>query len=117
MTLNDYQNNAAETAIYPEQGTILGLVYTALGLGEAGEVQNKVKKLLRDDNLEPWNTNDKIPDDKKQAIAKELGGALWYVSQAAKELGYTLNDIAVMNLQELFSRKERNVLNGSGDNR
>lgn len=110
ITLNEYQNNAAATAIYPHQGTLQGLCYTALGLGEAGEVQNKVKKLLRDDN-------GVISEEKKQAIAKELGGNLWYIAMCAKELSYTLEDIALINMKELESRKERGVLQGSGDNR
>lgn len=110
LTLNNYQSRAEETAIYPNKGTIYGLCYTALGLGEAGEVQNKVKKLLRDDY-------GKISDEKRIEIAKELGGNLWYIAMCAKELGYTLEEIGQMNLDELFSRKERGVLHGSGDNR
>jgi NTP pyrophosphatase (non-canonical NTP hydrolase) len=112
IELDEYQNLASETAIYPNagEGKIIGLTYTALGLGEAGEVQNKVKKIIRDDN-------NVITDEKKLEIAKELGGNLWYISQCAKELGFTLSEIATININELFSRKERNVIKGSGDNR
>jgi NTP pyrophosphatase (non-canonical NTP hydrolase) len=110
ITMNKYQENAESTAIYPNKGSIYGLCYTALGLGEAGEVQNKVKKLLRDDY-------GVISEEKKIEIAKELGGNLWYIAMCAKELNYSLGEIAILNLQELASRKERNVLQGSGDNR
>lgn len=110
LTLNEYQELASTTAIYPGKGTIMGLVYTALGLGEAGEVQNKVKKILRDDNGQ-------LTDEKKKGIIKELGGNLWYISQCARELGVSLEEIAQINLGELNSRKERGVLTGSGDNR
>lgn len=110
ITMNDYQDAAASTAIYPGAGTITGLCYTALGLGEAGEVQNKVKKILRDgDGL--------ISDERRLGIAKELGGNLWYIAMCAKELGYTLEEIATMNMSELLSRKNRGVLQGSGDDR
>jgi NTP pyrophosphatase (non-canonical NTP hydrolase) len=111
-SLNEYQDLASKTAIYPHagEGTILGLAYTALGLGEAGEVQNKVKKIIRDDN-------NIISDQKKMEIAKELGGNLWYISQCAKELGFTLSEIATININELYSRMERGVITGSGDNR
>jgi len=108
--LNEYQNGAEETALYPNKGTIMGLCYTALGLGEAGEVQNKVKKILRDDN-------GTLTDDKRLAIAKELGGNLWYIAMCARELGYSLEEIADINLSELRSRKERGVIKGSGDER
>ena len=53
LTFDQYQKQAVSTAIYPGQGEVLGLVYVALGLaGEAGEIANKVKKVLRDDNGE-----------------------------------------------------------------
>jgi len=109
-TLNEYQSIANDTAIYPNKNTINGLIYTALGLGEAGEVQNKVKKVIRDDK-------GIVTEEKRVAIAKELGGNLWYIAMCAKELGYSLSDIANMNLNELKDRKSRGVIQGSGDNR
>lgn len=48
--LNQYQTLAIRSAIYPGKGTVFGLMYAALGLAEAGEVQNKIKKIFRDDN-------------------------------------------------------------------
>ena len=112
MELNDYQQWAVDTAIYPEPGRPLGMAYTALGLaGEAGEVANKVKKVLRDyeDASVPWE----VYED----IAGELGDALWYLAVCADELGFDLESIAEANLTKLRSRKERGVLGGSGDNR
>lgn len=109
LTLNDYQDAADDTAIYPGKGTLAGLTYTALGLGESGEVQGKVGKLLRDGGYgDP---------EKFKAIALELGDNLWYIATTAKEIGYTLNEIAELNIEKLSSRKERGVLQGSGDNR
>lgn len=49
--LDNYQVYATKSAIYPGQGTPFGLMYAALGLAEAGEVQNKVKKAFRDDGV------------------------------------------------------------------
>ena len=51
MDLNHYQHKARETARYPNVGK--NPVYPTLGLtGEAGEVADKVKKVLRDSNGE-----------------------------------------------------------------
>ena len=42
---------------------------------------------------------------------------LWYLSQVATEAGLDLEEIAAENLDKLFSRQERGVLRGSGDDR
>jgi NTP pyrophosphatase (non-canonical NTP hydrolase) len=110
LTLNEYQDLALATAVYPGQGTIYGLMYAGLGLGEAGEVQNKIKKVLRDDDSV-------VTTLATAAIAKELGGNLWYIAACAKELGMTLAQIGAINLQELAGRRERGTIHGSGDNR
>lgn len=110
MELNEYQQRATSTAIYPGQGDLNGLLYTALGLGEAGEIQGKVKKILRDNGGNLTVTN-------SEAIAAELGDLFWYIACMADELSYDLEEIAQLNLDKLESRKERGVLQGSGDNR
>lgn len=108
MTLNEYQEKALETAVYPKQFKI---IYPALGLnGEAGEVADKVKKVIRDNQEE-------FDDNRKKEIAKELGDVLWYIATLANDIGYSLEDIAEMNYEKLSSRKERGMLGGSGDNR
>lgn len=94
--------------IYPAWHTV---IYPTLGLvGEAGEIAEKVKKVLRDSDGE-WT------DDKKAAILDELGDPLWYITALADDLGYTLQDVVDRNYAKLTSRKERGVLQGSGDNR
>lgn len=110
MTFNDYQEKAMSTAIYPGKGTMIGLAYTSLGLGEVGEVQGKVKKIIRDDA-------GYISEDKKNDIKKELGDILWYVAAMCEELELSMSEVAEQNIKKLQDRKERNVIKGSGDNR
>ena len=119
INLDDYQYSAIRTVAYPGLGTALGLLYTSLGLGnEAGEVLGKVKKLVRDDNGDMLITSQlEISDEKRAAIAKELGDTLWYLAMVATEMNLSLNDIAYENIAKLADRKERGVLKGDGDNR
>lgn len=108
MEMNAYQAAAQETAVFPSDQ---GIVYTALGLAsEAGEVTDKVKKVIRD-------SGGVFSDDAKDAIKKELGDVLWYVSGLAWELGYTLDQVADANITKLSSRYDRGKIGGSGDDR
>lgn len=111
MKLNDYQTASAATAIYPGHGDITGLSYVTLGLaGEVGEIANKVKKIIRDD--------DGLISHTKQAdLLKEAGDALWYLARFVDELGGNLDTIAEENLRKLLDRQRRGVLTGSGDTR
>lgn len=118
MFSNDYQQQALQTAIYPNQGQ--NYLYPTLGLvGEAGEVAEKVKKLIRDKQLLPHMIGNSAMLDSsvKEELAKELSDVCWYVAVLANELGYSLSEILEMNLIKLRSRQERGVLSGSGDNR
>lgn len=113
MDFNDYQTKAAETAFYPGAGTgsITALAYVGLGLGEAGEIQGKIKKIMRD---EPGMT---LSDGIRVALAKEAGDLLWYAARLASEIDIPLDKIAEMNINKLTDRKARGVLGGSGDDR
>ena len=109
MQLSEYQNRSRSTAVYPDSGD--NLTYPALGLcGEAGECADKVKKAIRDDG-------GALTEERRAALAAELGDVLWYAAQLATEAGLDLDVIAEDNLAKLLSRKERGVLQGSGDAR
>lgn len=109
MDLKTYQTESRKTATYVDAGK--NFIYPTLGLAsEAGEVAGKVKKIMRDDGMN-------VSGEKREAIKGELGDVLWYVAQTATEFGLDLEDIAKQNLEKLFSRMERGVLGGSGDNR
>lgn len=137
MEIKEYQNLASQTAVYDSWYKnfmkkfghtksvvpvemfeeiervfkMLHTCYAVLGLvGEAGELANKIKKVIRD--------NDGVmTDEKLKEIGKELGDTEWYQSALAKELELSMDDIAKENIEKLFSRKERGVLKGDGDNR
>ena len=108
MTLNDYKKEALSTAVY---GSGSKIIYPTLGLaGEAGEVADKVKKVLRDNNGE-------FDDWRKIQIAAEIGDVLWYIAALTNDLGYTLEDIAKLNIGKLSQRRANNTIHGEGDNR
>lgn len=109
ITATEYQEKAAETAIFPKQKA---LEYITLGLtGEAGEIANKVKKLIRD------GADKETLEQKKIEIGYELGDVLWYCAMLAREVDINLGHIMEKNIEKLHSRKERGTLGGSGDNR
>lgn len=124
MEFNEYQKKATETVIsldkiknsyvnwnIPESlWTVVGVAYSGLGLGEVGEVQNKIKKIIRDKGGE-------ITKDDIDAIKKELGDVLWYVADMCTKFGVEMNDVADGNIKKIFGRKDRGTLLGSGDNR
>jgi NTP pyrophosphatase (non-canonical NTP hydrolase) len=122
MNFSEYQNNAHATALYLDkliakypnlpEGIlkIMALNYASNGLGEVGEVQGKVKKIIRDaaGDFEP---------DRVLEISKELGDCLWYIAEVCTILGLNMEDVAKNNIKKLYDRKERGVLTGNGDNR
>ena len=106
--LDMYQKVAKQTAIYPREQAI---IYPTLGLtGEAGEVANKVKKIIRD------GTN-KNNENLVQEISAEIGDCLWYISVLADDIGVKLSDIANGNIEKLANRKKKGTIHGSGDTR
>ncbi|MEY3464323.1 MAG: hypothetical protein RLZZ468_2101 [Cyanobacteriota bacterium] len=109
MDLATYQLQSRQTARYPDAGH--NPIYPTLGLcGEAGEVADKVKKVLRD-------RGGSFSPEVIEALRLELGDVLWYVAQLATELGLDLDDVAQANLDKLASRAARNVIGGDGDHR
>lgn len=103
---------AEDTAVYKSVIPPIGhLAYAALGLaGEAGEVANKVKKVLRD-------SDGALTADRQEQIYDELGDVLWYLARVASEIGVTLNEVGQHNLNKLAKRKKENTLQGDGDKR
>jgi len=109
MDLDTFQNDARRTALYTDVGQ--NPIYPTLGLcGEAGEIAEKVKKILRD-------RGGIFDQSSRDELRLELGDVLWYAAQLAAELGLSLDEVAQANLGKLASRAERGTLGGDGDHR
>ena len=119
MELNEYQAKAMSTCM----DSCNNIAYMLTGLtAEVGEVNDKIAKAVRKaqikitrNNLCVWD--DRTPANFKEELAKEIGDVLWFVSGLSKLLGYSLQEIAEMNLAKLASRQQRGVIDGNGDNR
>lgn len=106
MNLTEYQNESKKTAIYPRE---FSTFYPALGLaGEAGEIANKVKKIMRDGTK---------AEAMRESLLAEIGDCLWYLAALASDLDADLGEIAHTNIQKLNDRQKRGVITGSGDAR
>ena len=108
VSLNNFLNqhpNIPEDVI-----NLLSVAYDGLGLGEAGEIQGNIKKIIRDDG-------GTITEEAKEAIIFEIGDTLWYLASLCQNLGATLENAANLNIKKLQSRHIRGTVSGSGDNR
>jgi NTP pyrophosphatase (non-canonical NTP hydrolase) len=110
MTFDEYQKRALTTVI-SQDDSFKDTLHWVLGInGEAGEVAEKVKKIIRD-------KDGVMTEQDKKELGKELGDVLWYLAVFAHDLGLSFDDIAGQNLDKLKSRQARGVLGGTGDNR
>lgn len=110
QTFDEYQSTAQETAIFPDElpdFLDIGQVYVVLGQGgESGEMEEKLKKAIREDDPQYI-----------EELRKEIGDTLWYLSQVCEEFDWKLSAIAEENLEKLADRQERDALTGQGDDR
>lgn len=110
LSFEEYQKLAWSVALYKNRGK--NLSYVTIGMaGECGEFADKVKKHLRDDE------EGELSAERRLALIAELGDLLWYVAAACSELNVPMEEVARMNIDKLFRRKEKGTLQGSGDHR
>jgi NTP pyrophosphatase (non-canonical NTP hydrolase) len=117
LTLKEYQKQAMTTCM----STSKNFSYMFLNLvGEVGELASKIAKHIRKDKaiihtsrLELYDVSNK----ENEELMKEAGDILWQLSGLCTVMGWDLEDVARTNLSKLASRKERNVIDGNGDNR
>ncbi len=125
MELNDYQKQAMTTCMRESEN----FSYMMLNLvGEVGEFASKVAKAIRKEqmyiglqnrsckrfcDITAMNPNAEL----REELKKEAGDILWQLSGLCTVMGWSLDDVAQMNLDKLASRKQRGVIDGNGDNR
>jgi NTP pyrophosphatase (non-canonical NTP hydrolase) len=110
MNLDEYQKEALVTAIFSED-EFKDLAHWTFGItGEAGEIAEKLKKIIRD-------KQGIVSDEDKEELIKEMGDVLWYLAVLAEHLGYKFDEVGKRNITKLRSRQARNKIHGSGDNR
>lgn len=114
LDLNEYQQRAQRTMKWPlsypnttgsPAVTTGALNYSIIALaGEAGELANKWKKLLR--VFEPSNqpVYDTLTSDDVAKLIDELGDCLWYVAAVATSMGILLESVAAQNIEKLSVR-------------
>lgn len=121
MNLNEYQEKAMTTCMESSRNPL----YMLFMLGEeVGELQGKFSKAIRKGNiqfnaniLQGLHDNDLATIEWNDLVKKELGDCLWGIAGMCEVMGWSLEDVAQMNLYKLASRKERNVIDGNGDDR
>jgi len=111
MDFAEYEKRAAQTATFSGTQKEYALAYLALGVtGEAGEIAEKIKKIMRnDDGI--------VSDEKREALKHEVGDVLWYLAMLSRELGFSFEDAAQANIEKLTDRAKRGVIKSEGDNR
>lgn len=114
MTLEEYQRQAMTTCMPSSEN----FSYMFLNLvGEVGEFASKVAKAIRkEENCIEYNDLG-VTVTNNEELQKEAGDILWQLSGLCTVMGWKLEDIAQQNLDKLASRQQRNVIDGSGDNR
>lgn len=131
MELNEYQRRAMTTCMPSSEN----FSYMLLNLvGEVGEFASKIAKGIRKGHcsigLEPkiaeeYDTTDETIanelwqfygiDERTEELKKEAGDILWQLSGLCSVMGWSLNDIAQMNLDKLAARKAVGTIDGDGD--
>ena len=129
MDCREFQEKAHKTAEYPtillvtkmtkdikkliEAGLLVDVsfIYSSLGIsGEAGEVVEKVKKVVRNDL-------GRMSYEKKEQIIKEIGDCFWYLAELCTFMKVDMEDVMEYNIHKLRDRQQRDVICNEGDNR
>jgi len=113
MEINSYQEECRKTDVGTAAQDCLNpgwLYYILGGVGEMGELTEKIKKLFRD-------KNGIIDDEFRDVLIKECGDVMWYLSRLLDHFDIRFDQVLITNIEKLTSRMERGKIHGDGDNR
>jgi NTP pyrophosphatase (non-canonical NTP hydrolase) len=126
MTLKEYQEKAMTTCMPSSEN----FSYMFLNLvGEVGEFASKVAKAIRKEKMQiggivdmgTSTKNDLVFNEfptcieQEEELKKEAGDILWQLSGLCTVMGWSLEDVAQMNLDKLAARKAVGTIDGNGD--
>lgn len=123
MELSEYQEKAMTTCM--ESSNNFSYMFLNL-VGEVGEFASKIAKGIRKNVMYIGQKESdnalyftEFPDmiEQEEELMKEAGDILWQLSGLCSVMGWDLERVAQMNLDKLASRKQRNLIDGNGDNR
>ena len=120
MELNEYQRLAMTTCMESSNN----MMYMMMGLcEEVGELQGKFSKGIRKKHIEATSLNNFRCFDMEyneyeewiELVQKEVGDVLWMVAGFCNVMGWSLEEVAKLNLDKLAARKAVGTIDGNGD--
>lgn len=117
-SLSEYQRKAFQSFKMAGNSQV-DEAHLAFGLlAEAGEIATLYQKMYRGDpSYLDYDWDYHLKPEKVELLKKELGDVLWHVSAMALLYGFTLEEIAEVNLQKLKDRAKKGTIRGDGDER
>lgn len=117
-----YQEKAMTTCM--ESSNNFSYMFLNL-VGEVGEFASKVAKALRKETGMMDGANfyyykfqeEGMPtsEELQEELKKEAGDILWQLSGLCSVMGWSLEEVAQMNLDKLAARKVAGTIDGNGD--
>lgn len=129
MQLNDYQKAAMTTCM--ESSNNFSYMFLNL-VGEVGELSSKIAKAIRKKQVSIGGKTSigrncfMVRDDDPamldfdvlafdEELKKEAGDILWQLSGLCTVMGWSLEEVAQINLDKLAARKAAGTIDGNGD--
>lgn len=116
MEINEYQRKAMQTCM-PTSDNLLYMLTNLMG--EVGSFAGKIAKHVCKGQLFVVTSASRdeygnilhsqvmnISDDDKEALAKEVGDIAWQLAGLCHVMGWSLEDICLMNLEKLVSNAD-----------